>query len=172
MRFGQGDCVSTLAVEWIEICSLANIDITSVRSPPSRWSGLKSEYVEPEPLSSESPPSRWSGLKSDFLTQNAICMGSPPSRWSGLKYRYANSIANCLGVSTLAVEWIEISFGIASTLTCPVSTLAVEWIEIMILKLLEVGNGRSPPSRWSGLKSLPDVTRGDTICLHPRGGVD
>ncbi len=57
-------------------------------------------------------------------------------------------------VSTLAVEWIEIDAKIALSISISVSTLAVEWIEIEKAAKQFARRGASPPSRWSGLKSL------------------
>ena len=97
-------------------------------------------------------------------------------------------------VSTLAVEWIEIIFGFIYRLESRVSTLAVEWIEIYGCRRTTPVK-KSPPSRWSGLKSLAvrysrngrmvstlavewieifplPMSVGAVLSLHPRGGVD
>ena len=79
-------CVSTLAVEWIEI-DIHDMTMDQFRSPPSRWSGLKSLSH----FDTVSPPL------------------SPPSRWSGLKFRNPLRLRYVPHVSTLAVEWIEIT---------------------------------------------------------------
>ena len=56
-------------------------------------------------------------------------------------------------VSTLVVEWIEIYIANRERLLYTVSTLVVEWIEIMS-PLVSSDVSASPPSWWSGLKSV------------------
>ena len=82
---------------------------------------------------------------------------SPPSRWSGLKYSVRPSSCYLSEVSTLAVEWIEIASTYRRHKIKVVSTLAVEWIEIQVSVSRAYGL-KSPPSRWSGLKSYMNST--------------
>ena len=56
-------------------------------------------------------------------------------------------------VSTLVVEWIEIPCTHNIPWLVCVSTLVVEWIEISYRNMME-SNVVSPPSWWSGLKSV------------------
>ena len=57
-------------------------------------------------------------------------------------------------VSTLVVEWIEIHTGYGTGEGLCVSTLVVEWIEITLTAAPFIAYPASPPSWWSGLKSV------------------
>ena len=58
-----------------------------------------------------------------------------------------------IAVSTLVVEWIEILAGMTQQQVADVSTLVVEWIEIAT-HFAGCFLITSPPSWWSGLKSV------------------
>ena len=81
--------VSTLAVEWIEICTSCTIH-NHHASPPSRWSGLKFQIT--------------------LQTSENTSVSTLAVEWIEMILVIAEEEQN--SVSTLAVEWIEISKGI------------------------------------------------------------
>ena len=64
-----------------------------------------------------------------------------------------NRETEVVSVSTLVVEWIEMPEFKAKLVMEVVSTLVVEWIEIST-SVTPAPCLRSPPSWWSGLKSV------------------
>ena len=99
--------VSTLAVEWIEISECGWIH-RRLLSPPSRWSGLKSDKIMYNTSTEEVSTLAVEWIEIGCVLEKAICRR----------------------VSTLAVEWIEITEQNTDIVLLFVSTLAVEWIEI------------------------------------------
>ena len=88
-----------------------------------------------------SPPSRWCGLKYDDISKYGDFNWSPPSRWCGLKFCVQFCISKFLPVTTFAVVWIEIKAYFPLVLLPRVTTFAVVWIE------MEKRRRRKPSSR-------------------------
>ena len=85
------DPVSTLAVEWIEMYNDSSI-VSYMESPPSRWSGLKSEATA-------------ESIMQSYVSTLAV-------EW--IEIDATGQEAGAVPVSTLAVEWIEILLNVLS----------------------------------------------------------